>query len=82
MPSPGNATYVPLKTGWNLVGYPSLTPLDIATALAGTGYDRPVEGYNSSAQYYISPLPDTYQMQTGEGYWVHVPADVIWTVNW
>ena len=82
VPSPGNTTNIPLKTGWNLVGYPSLTWLDIATALAGTGYDQPVEGYDSAAPYYIIPLLDTYLMRPGEGYWVHVPVDTVWTVDW
>jgi hypothetical protein len=70
------------RAGWNLVSYPSLTPMDIATALATTGYDLPVEGFNASAPYRISPLVDTYMMQPGEGYWVHVPADTVWVVDW
>jgi hypothetical protein len=65
-----------------MVGYPTQTPMDIATALAGTGYDLPVEGFNATAPYRISPLADTYLMQPGEGYWVHVPVDTIWTVDW
>jgi len=65
-----------------MIGYPTLTQMDIATALAGTGYDRPVEGFNATHPYRISPLADTYLMQPGEAYWVHVPADTIWTVDW
>ena len=48
---------------------------------AGTGYDA-VEGFNASHPYRISPLADTYLMQPGEGYWVHVPADTTWVVDW
>jgi hypothetical protein len=76
------STSIPLYTGWNLVGYPSLVERDIATALVGTGYDLPVEGYNATAPYHISPLADTYMMKPGEGYWVHVPADTVWVVDW
>ena len=73
---------IPLRAGWNLVGYPSLaTNKTIADALSTTGYDA-VEGFNASAPYRISPLADTYLMQPGEGYWVHVPADTIWVVDW
>ncbi len=80
---PGNcsATSVTLYSGWNMVGYPSLTPRAISDALAGTGYDA-VEGYNSTAPYLISLLADTYMMKPGEGYWVHVPADTVWVVDW
>jgi hypothetical protein len=70
-----------LRAGWNLVGYPTMTPETIANALAGTGYTA-VEGFNATAPYHISPLADTYMMQPGEGYWVQVPADTIWLVNW
>ena len=46
------------------------------------GYDRPVEGYNVSHPYRISPLSDTYMMKPGEAYWIHVPADTVWVVDW
>jgi len=74
-------TQIPLYAGWNLVGYPSLTEERISTALAGTGYDRSVESFNASAPYRISQLADSYMMKPGEAYWIHVPADTIWTVN-
>jgi spore germination protein YaaH len=75
------ATAITLKAGWNLVGYPSLDESKtIATALAGTGYDR-VEGF-AAASPYIQALASSYVMKPGEGYWVRVPADTIWNVNW
>ncbi len=76
------STTVTLYSGWNMVGYPSLTEKSITDALAGTGYDRPVETFNATAPYGISPLADTYMMKPGEGYWVHVPADTVWVVDW
>ncbi|MCK4266583.1 MAG: right-handed parallel beta-helix repeat-containing protein, partial [Thermoplasmata archaeon] len=74
-------TNIPLYAGWNLVGYPSFNGSPISDALAGTGYDKPVEGYNASAPYRITQLADSYLMKPGEAYWVHVPADTIWTVD-
>ena len=79
--TPPTSTDIQLYSGWNLVSYPSLTPTTIATALAGTGYDA-VEGFNATHPYRITPLSDSYLMQPGEGYWVHVPADTIWVVDW
>jgi len=76
------STSIPLYTGWNFVGYPSRdTSTTISTALAGTGYDA-VEGYDGGGAYLLKTLADSYVMQPGEGYWVHVPADTTWTVDW
>ena len=75
-------TGVELFAGWNLVGYPSLTEKSISDALDGTSYDRPVEGFNASAPYRISQLADTYLMKPSEGYWVHVPFNTFWVVDW
>jgi hypothetical protein len=77
-----SSTAIQLLAGWNLVGYPTLRQLTISAALSGTGYDRPVMGYDPGAPYRISELADSYVMQPGEGYWVHVPADTIWVVDW
>jgi hypothetical protein len=30
---------------------------------------------------FIKEVGATYVMKPGEGYWVHVPADTVWTVN-
>jgi hypothetical protein len=72
---------IPLYAGWNLVGYPTLTSMTIMNALAGTGYDA-VEGFDPAGPYNTQSLNDTYVMTTFEGYWVHVPADTTWTVDW
>jgi parallel beta-helix repeat protein len=77
----GSALSIPLYAGWNLVGYPSLVEKTIAESLIGTGYDAPVEGFNATAPYHISQLADIYMMKPGESYWVHVPADSIWIVD-
>ena len=76
------STSIPLYAGWNLVGYPTLndsTP--IWSALWGTGADR-VEICNLTEPYLIKEASPTYIMKPGEGYWVHVPADTIWFINW
>jgi parallel beta-helix repeat protein len=72
---------IPLYAGWNLVGYPSLIQKPVSEALVGTGYDS-VEGFNASDPYRTSVLPGSYAMKPGEGYWVHVPFDTVWLVNW
>jgi|GEM_PF-5252486 len=78
----GSPLNMPLLNGWNLVGYPSLVPMQSGIALGGTGYDMPVEAFDGAAPYRISPIGPADPMNPGEGYWVHVPADAIWIVNW
>jgi parallel beta-helix repeat protein len=75
------STGIMLHAGWNLVGYPSMNAnTTIADALFGTGYTA-VEGYCPTSPY-IMTLDNSYIMQPGEGYWVYVPADVMWTVSY
>ncbi|MCK5037558.1 MAG: right-handed parallel beta-helix repeat-containing protein, partial [Thermoplasmata archaeon] len=75
-------TTIQLRAGWNLIGYPTLNNnTTIAEALAGTGYTM-VEGFNATAPYHVEVLADNYVMKPGEGYWVHVPADTGWVVDW
>ena len=75
------STNIMLYAGWNLVGYPSLTQKSVSQALLGTGYDA-VDGFNATAPYHLSPLAGSYMMKPGEAYWIKVPADVTWTVDW
>jgi hypothetical protein len=78
---PPTSMFIQMYAGWNLIGYPSLdNTRTIVDVLFETGYDKPVEGYDENAPYLLSPLPDTYIMTPGEGYWVHVPSDVFWEV--
>lgn len=74
-------TTIPLYAGWNLVGYPSLNTETVANALWGTGADR-VEKFDAMAPYRISEVGPSYVMKPGEGYWIHVPADSVWIIDW
>ncbi len=75
------STSISLHTGWNMVGYPARnSEMTVAEALSGTGADR-VEAFDSVSPY-IKEAGPTYIMKPGEGYWVHVPTDTIWTVDW
>ncbi|KYK26616.1 MAG: hypothetical protein AYK23_02780 [Candidatus Proteinoplasmatales archaeon SG8-5] len=74
-------TSIPLYTGWNLVSYPSRLNETVANALWGTGADK-VMVCDTSEPYHIKEVGPTYVMGPGEGYWVHVLADTVWTVDW
>ena len=77
-----NSTSISLYAGWNLVGYPTLdNTKTVTTALLGTGADR-IEVCNPAQPYMLEAIGPTYVMQPGQGYWVHVPADTVWTIDW
>jgi len=76
------STDIPLYAGWNLVSYPTLNATKtISMALFGTGADH-VEVFDPAEPYLIKEVGPTYVMKPGEGYWVNVPANTVWTVNW
>ncbi|MFO7618368.1 MAG: NosD domain-containing protein [Thermoplasmata archaeon] len=72
-------TEIMLYAGWNLVGYTSRMVKTVAEALVGTGYDQ-VEVFQPESPYIREAEPD-YIMKRGEGYWVRVPADIIWVIE-
>jgi hypothetical protein len=74
-------TSINLYAGWNLVGYPSLTNETVANALWGTGADQ-VMVCDTSEPYHVKEAGPTYLMKSGEGYWVHVPFDTVWIIDW
>ncbi|MBI5001168.1 MAG: amidase domain-containing protein [Euryarchaeota archaeon] len=78
-----SSTAIVLRQGWNMVGYParndsSYTVGQLKTATGATI----VEGFNGSATYKTSVLPDSRIMKRGEGYWVYAPAPTTWMVDW
>ncbi len=76
-----SSTSISLYAGWNLIGYPSLNIETIANALWGTSADN-VMVCDTSEPYNIKEVGPNYVMQPGEGYWVHVPFDTVWVVDW
>jgi hypothetical protein len=77
-----NTTNIELYAGWNLVGYPTLTnSITVADALWGTGGDS-VMVCDISEPYHIREVGPTYTMKPSEGYWVHVPFDTVWYIDW
>jgi hypothetical protein len=77
-----SSTSIPLHTGWNMAGYPSLNSTKtVGEALWGTGATM-VEAFDVNTTYRTKVVGPNYVMRPGEGYWVYVPADTIWTIDW
>jgi hypothetical protein len=75
----GNVT-IPLKAGWNLVGYPTLTDRTVAESLTGLPYTR-VESMDPLAPYHLRSMGDSEYMMTGMGYWIYVTQDASWLLS-
>jgi hypothetical protein len=72
---------VNLKAGWNLVGYSSLIPRDVAETLMGIGFSR-IEGYEGAAlPYNLKRLSDWDYMYAGQGYWIFASMDTTWNLT-
>lgn len=74
-------TTIELRTGWNLVSFPSLnSSYTVADLGAETGATR-VEGYNPAPPHFLRVLGDADVLLAGYGYWVEVQADTDWIVE-
>jgi parallel beta-helix repeat protein len=77
---PGTAN-VWLRAGWNLIGYPSLTPMSVADAFWGTSVSI-VEAFDPGQPYLTRALGPDEMMAPGRGYWVYAVTDAVWTLGW
>lgn len=75
-------TSIQLYTGWNLIAFPSFRQdYAVADLRAVTGAWQ-VEGHNASADpYFLRSMSDSDHISPGNGFWVLVPADVIWSIG-
>jgi hypothetical protein len=76
---------VQLKTGWNLVGYNSLTSQPVTGALASiSGKYQAVYAYITSTNSYRGYIPESVAeltaFESGRGYWIYATSDVTWTI--
>jgi murein tripeptide amidase MpaA len=82
LPSTGaypGTTQIYLYTGWNLVGYPSATARLASNTLPAQA--DMVSEWQSASPYIVDRAPGAVTMSHGNGYWVRVTADCVWTVQ-
>ncbi|UCE39227.1 MAG: exo-alpha-sialidase [Thermoplasmata archaeon] len=73
---------ITLKTGWNLVGYPSLNNRTRTLALNNLTIDLEVDAiwtYNASIQKW-EQIGEFDYFERGRGYWVHAKTNCLWEV--
>ena len=70
-----------LKAGWNLVGYPSMTPRQISDALAGLPVSRVETEDSMCPPYNLKVLGGNDMMSPGRGYWIYVSSDATWLLG-
>lgn len=81
IPTP-TSTPITLRTGWNLVGYPSVrTDYTVADLRIATGATMVEAANETHYPYHLKSLSDSDHLTPGHGYWIYVPADTVWIVN-
>lgn len=77
---PGTVS-IRLYAGWNLVGYPSLTPRSAVDTLPLDAVDM-IAVENRTDPYRIRDTSDlaSVTLETGHGYWVHSTFDTFWAI--
>ncbi len=76
------STAIQLSAGWNMVGYPTYCDTKtVGEVFWKTGADR-IEIFDPTKPYLINEVEPSHIMKPGAGYWVHVPADTVWVVDW
>ncbi len=75
-------TLIPLKGGWNLVGYPSLNSYNRSTALNNLNYPSDINSiltYSAATQKW-EEIEEPDYFESNRGYWLHALADRTWEV--
>ena len=76
----GSSIDITLYPGWNMVSYPSATSRVASTTLPPVIADN-MAYYDGGETYLIMDDPTlATTLVEGNAYWVHVTADVIWSV--
>jgi hypothetical protein len=76
-----STTIISLRAGWNLIGYPSVTPRNAAVTLPSSADGIAV--FDEFDPYQISDEAiGSVTMLSGNAYWVHCTADDVWIVDW
>ncbi|MHA2407781.1 MAG: hypothetical protein ACXACA_05380, partial [Candidatus Ranarchaeia archaeon] len=71
-----------LYSGWNLVGYPSLTSYNRTDGLNNVDYLTQINKimcYNASLEAWYT-MNETDYFNRGQGYWIHAKEDLVWEV--
>ncbi len=79
---PSENQSITLKSGWNLVGYPSLNNKSRILALNNLTFESEVDAiwtYNASSQLW-EQIDEFDYFERGRGYWIHTTTDCIWEV--
>jgi hypothetical protein len=79
---PDDNQSISLKSGWNLVGYPSLNKDSRDVALNNLTFNTEIDAiwtYNASSQQW-GQIGEFDYFERGRGYWIHAETDCVWEV--
>jgi hypothetical protein len=73
---------ISLKTGWNLLGYPSLSNKTRDVAMNNLTFNNEIDAiwtYNTSTKLWRQ-IDEFDNFERGRGYWIHAKTDCVWEV--
>jgi hypothetical protein len=73
-----STTQISLKTGWNLISYPSLIDRTVNDALSSIAGKYNVVYYYDTIKDREVKLTDSDYMHPGLGYWIHARENCVW----
>lgn len=79
---PSSNQFIGLSSGWNLVGYPSLTSYNRTVGLNNLTFGQEIDliqWYDPSTQTWHDMEEDDYFVK-GRGYWIHAKTEYEWEV--
>jgi PKD repeat protein len=80
--SPSNTSYIPLHSGWNLVGYPSLGNKKRSAALNNLVFGSDVDSvwsFDAATQGW-KEIGENDDFEIGKGYWIFAKKKCVWEV--
>ncbi len=73
-------TQISLKTGWNLVSYPSLINKTVSDVLSSIAGKYNVVYYYDTVKDREVKMSSSDYMQLGSGYWIHAKENCVWEI--
>ena len=75
-------TAIQLRSGWNLVGFPSFgLNLSVGDLKNVTGATHVESFAASTPPYFLRKLPDSETFKAGNGYWIHLENEATWIIR-
>jgi len=78
-----DTTFINLRTGWNLIGYPSIKNRTVSQVFQNlTDLSYEVQCFDKGSPYSLRNMGQNEVFHMGLGYWVYVSVDCVLRIDW